>query len=184
LGRIFGITGTPGTGKKTIAPMVASKLGVPCFSLNELAVSSGSFVPGSMDEVDTEALKVKLRGLVEDQSLVYGHLLPHILGKNSVAKVVVLRCEPRELKRRLMARGYPSAKVVENVEAELIGVVSADSIRVFGNSKVFELDTSSVTPRRAATRILSLLQASGNLSPRIDWTRSYDTASKLRSLIA
>ena len=81
MGNFFGITGTPGTGKKTIAPLVASKLGIPCISLYDQAVSSGLVRHGDDDtEVDTAALGRFIVKHVSGPALVYGHLLPYVLG--------------------------------------------------------------------------------------------------------
>lgn len=181
----FGITGTPGAGKKTLAPMVASRLGLPCISLYDQAVSSGLIRQGDNDaEVDTTILGRFIVKHVNGPALVYGHLLPYVLGGRELRRVVVLRCEPKTLKRRLLARGYQPRRAMENVEAELIGVLSAESMTAFGESKTVEFDTTASKPASAARVISKLLKGSGGPSSRIDWTLSYTSASRLRSLLS
>lgn len=148
-------------------------------SLNELAVQG--LAPGE-DEVDTSKLRRRLLASALDGSLVYGHLLPFVLRRTEVSRVVVLRCEPSVLKSRLEARGYPAPKVLENVEAELIGLLLADSLKSFGSPRVLEFDTSHETPRRSARGIAEALRSARKRRP-IDWTERYDSARKLVSLL-
>ncbi|MDG6903079.1 MAG: hypothetical protein JRM80_14130, partial [Nitrososphaerota archaeon] len=101
---IFGITGTPGTGKKSVAPMVAGSLGVRCLGLNELAKGAG-LLKGKEGLVDTRLLKKHIAAHLKGPAVVYGHLLPYSLDRGRVTRVAVLRCEPAVLKRRLESRG-------------------------------------------------------------------------------
>lgn len=181
----LGITGTPGTGKKTIAPTVAARLGIPCYGLNDLASFYG-LAPrkGGQDEVNTVELGRRVVREVSGPSLLFGHLLPYALGRKDVIRVVVLRCEPAVLKDRLSARGYPWGKIIENVEAELIGVLSADSLVAFGRDKVAEFDTTKGSQRAAATAVARTLEGQEAKSTPIDWTLTYDSPEKLRSLLA
>jgi adenylate kinase len=185
LGGILGITGTPGTGKKSIAPLVARLLGTRAFSINDLALSMGlSEVTDNGTVIDTEKLKRRLSAYFGGQALVYGHLLPYVLRPDSVARVAVLRCDPAVLKQRLTVRRYPPGKVLENVEAELIGLVSADTFKAFGESKTFEVDTTDSTPSSTAESVASVARGKKPPGVRIDWTPSYDSGEKLRSLLS
>lgn len=135
------------------------------------------------DEIDTKALRARLLATVRAPSLLYGHLLPYVVDKRSVSKVVVLRCDPAALKRRIAARGYPPAKVASNVEAELIGVVSFDAFSKFGPESVAEVDTTQKTPEEAAHITARFLLGQMTLPRRIDWSLAYDSAAKLASLL-
>ncbi len=177
------VTGTPGTGKKTIAPLVAARLRIPCFGLNDLAARYGLQVGQREVEVNAAGLGRRLRKEVDEPCLLFGHLVPYALRKQDVARVAVLRCDPRVLRARLTKRGYPMGKMIENVEAELIGVISADSAEAFGRSKVVEFDTSTTSPGKAAAEIARLLSPRGAGSGPIDWLRSYDSPEKLKSLL-
>ena len=102
--------------------------------------------------------------------MVYGHLLLDVLGPKDVERVFVLRCEPRELKKRLKARGYRGQKLRENLEAELIGVLQSLTVARYGDSRVMELDTTRSKPIEAAEAVLRLLSSRARSPPRIDWT--------------
>jgi adenylate kinase len=184
MGDIVGVTGTPGTGKKSLAPMLAKKLGVRCISIDELASSYGLLVEGDRERiVDTHALKNKMR-TYRGPALLYGHLIPYVLPRSSMSKVVVLRCDPAVLKKRLALRSYDWLKLLDNVEAELIGLISSDAFDAFGSKITFEVDTTTIGPSVAATRAFELMRSKGRPDGRVDWTKSYDTGAKLRSLLS
>ncbi|MDG6916105.1 MAG: AAA family ATPase [Nitrososphaerota archaeon] len=179
---ILGITGTPGTGKKSVAPLAAELLGVVPFSIDELALALGSAeADGDGYQVDTARLRRKIRSVVPRPSALYGHLLPSVLDPTLAERVVVLRCEPRVLGGRLRARGYPGEKVRANLEAELIGLVASEARGAFG-ARTREVDTTSTTPEEAAATVVAVARGRAGGS-RIDWTRNYDSAPKLRSLL-
>lgn len=185
MGRILGITGTPGTGKKSIAPLVSSRVGVPCVALNDFVRSSGR--KGSRRhpiEVEPRRLRHDLLSSLKGRYIVYGHLLPDVLERRDVDRVVVLRCDPGVLKVRLLARGYPSAKVTANVEAELIGLIASLARAKLGDSKVAELDTTKADLASTARRVARLLSQHARATRRIDWVGRYASAVKLRSLLS
>jgi broad-specificity NMP kinase len=178
---MIGVCGTPGTGKKTVSPMVARLMGLPApIPINSLARK------GEV-EVDTSLLRRRLLELDPPRTVIFGHLLPHVLRKSEARLVAVLRCEPSALCGRLLERGYPREKAIENTEAELIGVVLDECVRRFG-PLVREYDTTSSSPEavaRAIARDAEVPKAPA-AGPRawIDWTLDYDSSTKLRSLLA
>jgi len=179
---MLGITGTPGTGKKSIAPIVAKRLGTECLSLNEIARSYGLMTKSGA--VDTQKLLARLKEDFSRNAVVFGHLLPYAVPPSALSKVVVLRCEPGVLKERLRLRGYSPSKIIENVEAELIGVVSSDAFDVYGAAKTREVDTTNSSPTEAASAVTEVAASRRRDAPRIDWTLDYDSGAKLRLLLS
>jgi adenylate kinase len=182
---MVGISGTPGTGKKTVSPIVAELMGLPApIPINSLARKGEA-------EVDAALLRRRLLDLDPPRTVLFGHLLPHVLRKSEAGFVAVLRCEPSALRGRLAERGYPKSKVTENVEAELIGVVLDECVARFGSGLVREYDTTSSAPREVASQIARDAKAAGEhrgtagrkAPPWIDWTLRYDSSTKLRSLL-
>lgn len=185
MGRLLGLTGTPGTGKKSIAPRVSKRLGLTCVSINEIALARNkSAGRGKEVEVDTRAVRRALLKKECGPCVVYGHLLPDVLVRRDVARVVVLRCDPAVLKRRLLARGYSREKTTENVEAELIGLVSSNSLARFGEDKTEEYDTTASSAAKSAVEVAKLLAAPHRRVQRIDWLGDYGSAAKFRSLFS
>ncbi len=179
-----GVTGTPGTGKKSVSTILARILRRDLVDINALA--RARFSPDEQGEiaVDASLLGPELNRAAT-HSVVSGHLLPDLMRPSRVEFVAVLRCEPAVLGRRLAARGYPREKIIENVEVELIGVVLDLAVRRFGASKIHEYDatrTKAVSlARRIARDYRSGVAQSG---PWIDWTFRYDSSTKLRSLLS
>lgn len=185
MARVYGLTGTPGTGKKSVAPLVSRSLGVEAFSLDELARSHRSLRPAEDGaEVDVARLKAGLLENPPGKSVVYGHLLPYSVPRSLLARVVVLRTEPSVLKERLIRRGYGPDKVIENVEAELIGVVAAETFGAYGPEKAAELVTTYTSPGEAAESAVAAFRGRAPLKERVDWTVNYDSGPKLRSLLS
>jgi adenylate kinase len=182
---LVGITGTPGTGKKSIAPLTAAVLDLRCFSINDLARGYGLLenISGNA-EVDVRKLKSKLSRGLDGPALVYGHLLPDVFESDSMARVIVLRCEPSILKNRLESRRYSKRRLIANVEAELIGLISSEAFGTFGERRTVEIDTSKTSPAEAAQTVVEAIKTSSAQSKRIDWTLSYGSARRLKSLLS
>jgi broad-specificity NMP kinase len=134
--------------------------------------------------IDPRKLRPRLLRKARAGSVVYGHLLPDVLERRDVERVVILRCEPEVLRRRLALRAYPASKVTENVEAELIGVVSAACIARFGRTRCAEFDTTSQDVRSSVRAVAGLLASSRSTGAAVDWVPLYSSAEKLRSLLS
>jgi adenylate kinase len=138
------ITGTPCTGKTT----VASKLNGRVIKLNDLA-RSHDFIMGVDDKkgyeiIDLEKLSEHVCTLIKNtQELIIfeGHV-SHLL--DGADKVIVLRVNPEILEERLNARNYSESKIRENLEAEALGVCSAEAYDRYGEN-VYEIDVSELT---------------------------------------
>ena len=186
LKQLLGVTGTPGTGKKTVALRVAKALRFSALSLNTLAYRFDC-VAGTSQKVvvDTGRLRESLRKRAWKKALFHGHLLPEVFRDGELDRVFVLRCDPAILKERLRRRGYVGDHLRENVEAELIGVSLSASIRAFGSFRVREYDTSESRPDRVCEAIISDYRSKrSGKKTWMDWTNRYDSATELRSLLS
>ncbi|MDD4567773.1 MAG: AAA family ATPase, partial [Methanoculleus chikugoensis] len=99
--------------------------------------------------------------------IVEGHLA-HLLPCD---RVVVLRCRPDVLRRRLAPRNYPAEKVAENVEAEALDVILIETLEEHPGEHVLEVDSTELSAGDCADRIERFIQ--GVLPPSygsIDWT--------------
>ena len=59
-------------------------------------------------------------------------------------KVIILRVRPEILEGRLKTRDYSESKIRENLEAEAMGVCSAEAYEIYGED-VSEIDVSDLT---------------------------------------
>ena len=117
------VTGTPGVGKTTFC--AASKWSN--LTVQDLAETHDCIDDVDADgaaPIDIEKLGVELVWPDSDCLLVDGHL-SHLL---PVDAVILIRCHPSVLRERLNSRNYSDSKIEENVECELIGVISADCL--------------------------------------------------------
>lgn len=146
------ITGTPCTGKTT----VASKLNGRLIKINDLAIKH-DFVLGIDEEkgykvIDVEKLSEYVDNLITNctEKLIFEGHLSHLC--RGAGKVIVLRVNPEILEERLKARNYSDSKIRENLEAEALGVCSAEAYENYGED-VVELDVSDLSVDDAVSLI-------------------------------
>ena len=155
------ITGTPCTGKTTLA----SKLNGHLIKINDLAINH-DFVLG-IDEnkgykvIDIDKLSAYVDELIKgcDELLIFEGHLSHLC--DGADKVIVLRVDPDILKTRLEARDYSDAKIRENLEAEALGVCSAEAYEKYSDN-VYELDVSGLAMDEAVDLIEEVIHNGGD----------------------
>mgnify|MGYP001976838434 FL=1 len=118
------LTGTPGTGKSTVAQMLSDG---GCIVVSVESLAEQNSLLGEVDPadgarvIDTDALHDALapewESPPEGTVVVDGHLSHHL----PCDAVAVLRCSPEILDSRLTSRGYTAGKVQANCEWELLG---------------------------------------------------------------
>ena len=165
---LVAVTGTPGTGKSSACDVLARR-GYAVVDLDD-AAREGGYVVGrdearQSDEVDVDALRENLRVPAKIAFLRshYSHLM-------DVNLAVVLRCRPSVLRKRLEARGWPAAKIRENVEAEAIDVITQEAVERL--PLVYEVDTTTLSAEETADAILGILQGGtrGHEPGAVDWS--------------
>jgi|ECHnycMinimDraft_1075156.scaffolds.fasta_scaffold02110_4 adenylate kinase len=149
------LTGTPGTGKSSVASELSKTLGYQVVSVSKLAIEKGLYT--EFDEetqsyiVDEEALKREITSLAKSKDVIIETIYPSLV--ECADLVIVLRRNPLRLLEELKARGWPLRKVMENVEAELLGIVEAEARESFSN--VCTIDTTSKTPSDVVRTVLA-----------------------------
>ena len=113
--RSIGVIGTPGCGKTTLC----QNLNLPVLSLRDIAEENQC-----LDEIESDGaaqmdveLLAELWHRAEELTLIDGHLAHHV----PVDALIVVRCHPDELRKRLSQRGYSAEKIQANVEVEMLG---------------------------------------------------------------
>lgn len=136
------LTGTPGAGKTTLAAE-AVRHGWAVVDLKAWAQAAGAVVGhdalDQADVLDVARLRRQRKALPAD-CLVEGHL-SHLLGLDAAW---VVRCDPEVLRGRLLARGYPAAKVHENLEAEALDIILLEALDA--TPRVVQRDGTRRTP--------------------------------------
>jgi len=167
------ISGTPCSGKTEVAKSLSKKLKYKLIQINELAEKLNAFTGYDkkreckildMDKLEKEINKIKGDVIIEGHT---SHLF-------SVDVVTILRCNPEVLKKRLEKR-YPSnpSKAQENIEAEILGVITSEA--VMNNKKVYEIDTSDKSVEESVNDVLNILEGKTKEFKigKIDWLEKY-----------
>ena len=169
------ITGTPCTGKTTIA----SKLNGRLIKINDLA-RSHDFILGVDEDkgyqiIDIDKLSGHIYHLIQNsnETLIFEGHVSHLC--DGADKVIVLRVRPEILEKRLMKRNYSEAKIRENLEAEALGVCSAEAYDKY-TDKVYEVDVSDLTIDETVILVEKIIdgkieQSVGNID-FMDWFMS------------
>lgn len=146
------LTGTPGTGKTTVADMVETEL--PVIHLNDVIGEADLVTERDTDRgslvADMDAVAEWLEGR---DGLVDSHLAHHFQSD----RVIVLRCHPEELESRLRGRGEPDAMISENAESEALDVLLAEAVEAHGQDRVYEIDTTGRAPKAVAREVEAVL---------------------------
>ena len=145
------ITGTPGTGKTTLAKKLSLLLGYTYLDVNSYAkkvhlysrydkkrqsyVVDEAKLARSLIKVRQKALKTGFRGLIFDSHM------SHFLPSKYADLCLVTRCSLKTLEKRLQGKGYSKAKVRENLDAEIFDTCLIEA-REMGH-KIVVFDTTA-----------------------------------------
>ncbi len=125
------ITGTPCTGKTTIAKRLARQKNAEYIDVTKLIkekkLASGYDKKRKCYIVDIKRLNTALIKIINEarkakESLVIDSHLSHYLPPKYVDLCIVTKCDIKELKKRLEKRNYSKAKVRENLDAEIFDI--------------------------------------------------------------
>lgn len=131
LKRLVIITGTPGTGKSTVAKLLTQDLGLLHIDLHELIESDKILNSDFNKEKDCYDLDmVRVEELVEQKLtenpgkvMILDSHVAHHLSTNLILAAIILRCSDlKELESRLFSRGYSSGKIKENLDVEIFDI--------------------------------------------------------------
>jgi len=171
------LTGTPGTGKSAVATLLQKK-GYTVVGLHELAKQNecidGIDKKRDSQLIDMDKLHKYIKKNFTTNDLVFfeGHVA-HLL--KTMEKVIILRCHPKELKKRLMKKKWNNQKIQENIDAEIIDVILCEAVELHLKKNIFEIDTTKKTIEEVTALILKISKR--NFQPTktysiglIDWS--------------
>jgi adenylate kinase len=161
------LTGTPGTGKTTVAALLHYRI-LDINSLVRAGMNLGLDPKRGCLEADMDALAGHLASLDSNEPMILeGHFSHHFADW-----AIVLRLSPAALRPRLEARGYSQAKIKENLEAEALDVILVEAAEMC--QRVDEIDTTGRSANEVAAMIENIIEGRLHLPPgQVDWLEEF-----------
>jgi len=162
---LLAVTGTPGTGKTSVCKLL-SLLGYEVLDLKTIILEknlcSGYSEESDSLEIDIDVIRDHFHqnppGNNERWTIIESHLSHYI----EVDGIVLLRCDPRELEKRLGQRDYSAEKIRENVESEMVDVIAMEVIE--RNLPSIEIDTTGFEKEEVADLIIKFIEGFPDIS--------------------
>ncbi len=156
------ITGTPGSGKTTLALKVAKYYGLEEWNEKDFALknSIGSFNEENELEIPLKEFEKAANNYLKKHKkiLLEGHTLCEM--KLAVDYVVLLKIDPEILEMRLENRGYSGQKIMDNVFCEGIEYCKKNIKKNYPPEKVIELE-SLKNPKETFQKLLAKMKNFG-----------------------
>ena len=139
---IIAITGTPGTGKSTIAKQLAQTMQFNLIDVNEVAKKTSSKKDGKEVVANlpklTQALKTQIKKA--KNAIIEGHLIVEM--KLPLDILLILRCSPKKLEKRLQKRKYSKRKILDNLLCEAQNYTGVYAAANYPNITILEINTT------------------------------------------
>jgi len=170
------VAGTPGVGKSTVSKKLAGMINAVHVDLSKLAVEKKlyQYYDEERDSyvIDEDKLVDELKRIMESfERVVVDTHYPEIIPSELIDVVFILRLHPLILEKRLSEKGWSWNKIRENVLAEILSVVAVNCLEKFGESKIYEIDTTGKTVDDVLNNIMDILENPSRYSSGvyIDW---------------
>ncbi|MFQ5975853.1 MAG: adenylate kinase family protein [Candidatus Hydrothermarchaeales archaeon] len=165
------LTGTPGTGKSLVAEILSKRINAQLIPINAIkGIYSGVDEKRETKIIDMKKLTGKIEDMMEGNAVIEGHL-SHLLPFGDI--VIVLRTDPKELRKRLEEKGFEKEKTQENLEAEALDVCLIEAFEK--HKTVYEIDTTEKSGEETASDIMAILEGkTDEYRPgKIDWSEQF-----------
>jgi len=175
--RVILITGTPCTGKTTVAQQLTAKLDALYINLTEFAerhsLTLGEDKERKTTIIDEERMRQKLAETINATDnaniIIDGHYASAVTPPNLTTHVFILRRNPKELKQLMQKCGFEGAKLWENLSAEILDTCLIEAIQT-QQGKVCELDATGKTVEETVSDITDVLEKGKKCySGIVDW---------------
>lgn len=155
------ITGTPGTGKSTLAKLLVKQLDYERLDLHQYYKQLSTIYNRKkqcydLDEEKVLTLVKKQLKTTQREGIIIDSHIAHHLPKSLVTLCIVLTCSNlKELEKRLKKRKYSKQKIRENLDAEIFQICLTESQEK--KHKIVAVDTSKKMNIPAIIKIIRKL---------------------------
>ncbi len=156
---IIALSGVPCSGKTTVAKYLSKMLAINLVELNSLVKKKNIFAGYDSKRrckiVDLGRLKREIKRMGGDVLIEshYSHLL-------DPGFVIILKCAPKDLIRRMKKRRWTKRKIEENIEAEIMEICKSEVVD--RGLKFCEIDVTGKSPKEIAGEIAKNLKEEGH----------------------
>ena len=178
--QIIVITGTPGTGKSTLARIISKKVQAELFEINTTIVENELYdewdenrnIPIIDDDKINNFFLNFIKKIPNNTKLIAeGHYFEFI-SDEIINKIIILRTNPPKLKERLKSRNFSESKINENIQAEILGNIMGVIIHEYQNIPLLQVDTSNDNIEQSSRVIIDFINekvSATKPSEFIDW---------------
>lgn len=124
---IICVSGTPGTGKTTLAKRIAKDFSVKYLSGNQI-ISKYKLSEGKDNEKNCLIVDVKkfskaaVKECISNKDYIIDSHLSHHIPSNNIDLCIICQCSLKILQQRLKKRRYSKKKIRENLDAEIFEI--------------------------------------------------------------
>ncbi len=163
------ITGSVGTGKTTVASMLAERMELELIPIKNVVEREG-LCEGPECEVDIARLASAMEFLDDkDDYVVEGHLACET--RLPADFIFILRADPEVLEHRLAEREYSKEKLTQNLIAEMLDYCTQRAEKAY-EKKPLELDTSGRTPEECVSVIEDAVKHNKKKLDSVDYSEA------------
>lgn len=175
--RVILVTGTPCTGKTSVAKQLTAKLDALYINLTEFAekhrLTLGEDKERKTLIVNEEMMRQKLAETINAADnaniIIDGHYASAVTPPNLTTHVFILRRNPKELKRFMQKCGFKGTKLWENLSAEILDTCLIEAMQT-QKGKICELDITGKTVEETVRDITDVLEKGKKCySGIVDW---------------
>ncbi len=153
------VTGTPGTGKTSVALGLSKYFGYEYIHIGDHREYVSEVVKGvKIIDIDKMIAWIKARQEKSERVLVIDSHLSHHYPKELTEICFVLRCDPAELRLRLKERGYNDKKINVNLEAEAMDLILQEALEE--GHTVHEINTTHRDVKSSVWEAVKVLEKS------------------------
>ncbi|OUJ18366.1 Broad-specificity NMP kinase Fap7 [Methanonatronarchaeum thermophilum] len=156
------ITGTPGTGKTTATKKLPKKYSVT--HLNELVKNKQLYTEKDKKRDSYIIDLQKIEQTIPEKGVFESHFSHQL----DVDRIIILRCHPTQLRKRLKQKNFNEQKINENVMAETVDVILLEAMQT--QKPINEIDTTNLNPKQVAEKIQETIEKQPEENTgKIDW---------------